>query len=122
MVELGFIEEFAYYDAMVFMDLRRAYEASQGVKWRAMTRDLLETLGLSAGEATEIYDAVKHEIGLPRAINVINSVIEAMTNNFNDTPAVALDHYRVAIDELVDAMQEVNKARKEKLQKGLAHA
>lgn len=120
LVNMGFIEECNYYTAMVFLDLRRAYEASQGVKWRSLG-NALQTLGLSAGEANDLYDEIKHEIGLPRAIRIFAQVIEAMNEDGQQIHEAAANAYRTAFDSLMRAMQTVNKKRREREENALAH-
>lgn len=108
------ISESDYYDAMVFMDLRRAYEASQGVKWRSMDSSMLNNLGIQAGDANSYYDRIKHELGLPHGIDTIRDVVQAMTGecrgyvSFSDA-----ERYKYSFGKLIAAMMEVSKKQRD---------
>ncbi len=114
LVSARIISESDYYDAMVFMDLRRAYEASQGVKWRSIDSSMLNALGIAAGDANSYYDRIKHELGLPHGIDTIRNVVRAMTSecrgyvSFSDA-----EKYKEAFAKLIKAMMEVSKRHRE---------
>jgi hypothetical protein len=113
LLSLGFIEHYHYNDAMVFMDLRRAFEAAMGVKWVRVDTTSGEA-SLSSGEAARRYDGIRHEIGVQRAATVATIIADAFE------PARTLraeinDVYRIAFEELSNAMEAVEKKLNEML-------
>lgn len=114
LVATRIIREHDYYDALIFMDLRRAYEASQGVKWRSLDASLLNSLGIQAGDASSYYDRIKHELGLPEGIDVIRLVVYAMATPFRGYTSVKdAESYKLAFEKLIKAMMEVSRRNRE---------
>lgn len=106
LVELGFIEEYHYTDATIFMDLRRAYEATLGIKWGHINL-AMESMGLTSGEAANRYDAIRHELGLRRAARIARIITDAMLEQYSSMSATALNVYRVSFVDLSDALKKV---------------
>lgn len=114
LIDAGFIEEYHYTDATIFMDLRRAYEASMGIRWRELA-PTSESMILIAGQATEYYDNIRHQMGIRSAAKIVPVIISAMMDAYMRMPAEACNAYRLAFVRLSDAMQEVKKNRKNAL-------
>lgn len=106
LIGLGFIEDFHHRDASVFMDLRRAYNASMGIKWGHLRIDLSE-LGLTPGKACERYDAIRHEIGIKRAAHIAKLIEIAMLEIYRKMHEAEMNIYRYAFEELSDGMMKV---------------
>lgn len=114
----GFIENYHYNDALIFMDLRRAYESSMGIKWVRVDvkPDEGEERGLPTGEAANRYDAIRHQMGIKRAATVA-CIVASSFEQFNNLRAEAKDVYRIAFEDLTKAMEEVEKRLNETLAK-----
>jgi|ERR1700741_216454 len=125
LITRGFLEPYHQWDAMVFMDLRRAYESNFGTKWGSVNISS-DSAALSPGQATKLYDAIRHELGLPKGERVIRIVMhavdtQALYDHKNNRPfelvAEAANEYRHAFDKLIKAMEEVDRKREELLAK-----
>lgn len=112
LVDSGFIEEFHYNEATIFMDLRRAYEASMGIKWRE-TSAAMENLGLTAGEAAARYDAIRHTIGVRKAAEIAPAIQQAMFNKYENLPIYALAYYKNCFEIVSKAMREEREKRQQ---------
>lgn len=112
LVDMGFVEEYEYIAATIFMDLRRAYEASQGIKWMALRDQILEGLRLSSGEACELYDKIRREIGLKSAGKIYGIISDAILSPYRPLIAEEANVYRIAFVTLSDAMEKVKKDEK----------
>lgn len=110
--EKGYIEDYHLWDCQCFMDLRGAYEAFFGVRWGGL-RYTAEANQLSGGDAVKIYDAIRREIGVIRAGELMPIVIHALTAPHADLPDNAANVYRVAIETISNAVSAVNKKRDE---------
>lgn len=108
LIKEGFIEDFHYTDATIFMDLRRAYETSIGIKW-GHVRIELEDLGLTAGEASERYDAIRHTMGIKKAASITKFILVAMLEQYTPIRAEAKVVYKDAFELLTKTMMEVKK-------------
>lgn len=95
-----YIEPFHITDASILMDLRRGYHASQGNKW-----GMKEIQG--GMQASERYDAIRHQIGIKRAARVLQEIEEAMTEAYRKEPHTKLNAYKEAFEELSHAMLHV---------------
>lgn len=111
LLQEGFIEYYHYYDALLLMDLRRAYEAIMGVKWIRL--DSPHDSGLSPGEASKLYDAIRHEIGVKRAASIMAMIVHSFEPSYY-LRAELKNAYRAAFEELTHAMEAVDK-KKEKM-------
>lgn len=114
LLEKGFIERYHFHDAMLFMDLRRAFYAAMGIKWVRVDASDAQESGLSSGDASRLYDAIRHHIGVKRAASVTSIVADSFEST-NVLPAFVSDVYRHAFEELTKAMEEVDKKREEVL-------
>lgn len=111
LVDMGFIEQHQRDTAFIYMDLHRAYEAAMGIKWMAIKQDLLEGLNLNPQQATELYDAIRHEIGVKHAGDVYATVSHAMMTPFVQSHIAVIEAYRRAFETLTKAMFEVRKKK-----------
>jgi len=109
----GFIENHQIYAAFIFLDLRRAYEASMGVKWLALRDQLLSQLQLSPGQATSLYDDIRHEIGVERAGQVHRLVSWAMLNEATELHEAEANEYRKAFEMMEYAMKKAKEKQKD---------
>lgn len=108
LIKKGFIEYYHYDDATIFMDLRRAYETSIGIKWGHVKIDF-ESLGLTPGDASERYDAIRHMIGLTRFGLNTKFILQAMLEPYQEMRVEAWVVYKDAFERLTNAMMEVKK-------------
>lgn len=105
LIQKGFIEDFHHRDASVFLDLRRAYNASQGIKWGHV--DTSSSNGLSPGESSERYDAIRHQMGIKRAATVARDIERAMLEEWMVLHEAEMNIYRRCFEDLSRAMMEV---------------
>jgi len=112
LVTRGFVEQHQQRAAMVFMDLHRAYEASQGVKW-GHTKIAEEGADLTPGQAADLYDAIRHELGLPEGIDTIRLIKTAVYELAQLLDAEACNVFRTAFEELERAMEAVDKKHRD---------
>lgn len=113
LIDEGFIERHHADLAAIFMDLRRAYDASMGVKWLAIRDQLLSSLQLSSGQATELYDAIRHELGVRRSGNIHNLISHAMLTDSYPLQAQVANVYRQSFEILSKAMKNVRESKKD---------
>jgi len=112
LVHIGFIELHQTHGAAIFLDLRRAFDASQGNKWTYLRDQICEGLGLNPSEATAIYDGIRRNLGLRRAGTVYEIIYHAMLGSYSPMPIEALEIYRRSFDELECAMEKERDERK----------
>lgn len=108
LINLGFIEPFHATDASIFMDLRRAYHASQHIKW-GYVNVTLDGAELTAGQATERYDAIRHEMGIKKAVTIARIIEQAMMEQYYRMRAEQQNVYRMAFELLSDTMLSVKR-------------
>lgn len=110
----GYIEQYQINAASIFLDLRRAYEASMGVKWLSLGDQLIGQLQLTPGQATSLYDDIRHAIGVRNAGLVHRLVSWAMlTEASKELHEAEANEYRKAFDLMEYGMKIAKEKQKE---------
>lgn len=110
LMDAGFLEMHHKIYAMSLLDLKRAYDARNGLRWCIVNG--AEEANLSAGDAANCYDTVCVRIDRNISVHLIRAA-EEFTNT--DMPAEEANVFRKWFDRLVEIMDEEMKKRKEPL-------
>lgn len=108
LLKYGYLEGYHRHYAIGFMELRHANKMKSSYQPNGIYREVMNFLSLALS-ASETFDLIRHEMGVPQCESTIRIICDAMDSPSEGVELMARvgEIYRQEFDKLISAMDKV---------------